>query len=83
MLGLYFQYYVFDEDPFACQCEKEDRNSLEFKIWHFYWSFSSDVMAVKGLNTWLDIIIPHHSIALLRIIHTDFDNRFIVLCAIV
>ena len=39
----------FDENPFTYQSEKEDRKAEEFQISHFYWSFSSDVMAVKGL----------------------------------
>jgi len=29
--------------------KKEDKNDQGFQIWHFYWSFSSDIMAVKGL----------------------------------
>ena len=41
----------FDEDPFTCQCEKEDKKAYGFQILHFYWSFSSDLMAVKGLKT--------------------------------
>jgi len=48
---IYFQCMCFDEDPFTCQCKKEDRNSKGFHILHFYWSFSSDIMAVKGLST--------------------------------
>ena len=27
---------------------KRKRKSLRFQIWHFYWSFSSDFIAVKG-----------------------------------
>ena len=39
----------FDENPFTSQCEIEDRSSYGFHILQFYWSFSSDIMAVKGL----------------------------------
>ena len=39
----------FNENPFTCQCKKEDKKSEGFQILHFYWSFSSDIMAVKGL----------------------------------
>ena len=38
----------FDENPFTCQCEKEKEKAEGFQISHFYWSFSSDIMAVKG-----------------------------------
>ena len=38
----------FDENPFTCQCEKEDKKVFIFS--HFYWSFLSDVMAVKELT---------------------------------
>ena len=33
----------------SCQCQKGDRNSCGFQIGHFDRSFSSDIMAVKGL----------------------------------
>jgi len=39
----------FDEIPFTCLCEKEDKKALGFQISHFYGSFSNDIMAVKGL----------------------------------
>ena len=39
-----------DERLFTCQCEKEDRKASMFQISHFYWSFSSDIMTVKGLK---------------------------------
>ena len=38
-----------DEKPFTCQCEKENKKGLRVSDFTFYWSFSSDVMAVKGL----------------------------------
>ena len=44
-----FSAVSFDEDPFTCQCEKDDKKAEGFQILHFYWSFSSDIMAVKGL----------------------------------
>ena len=40
----------FNENPFTYQCKKEDKKAEGFQISHFYWSFSSDIMAVKGLN---------------------------------
>ena len=40
----------FDESPFTCQCEKEDKKTEGFQIPHFYSSFSSEIMAVKGLT---------------------------------
>ena len=44
-----FSAVRFDESPFTCQCEKENKKAEGFKILHFYWPFSSDIMAVKGL----------------------------------
>ena len=34
----------------TCQCETEDKKAEEFQISLFYWSFSHDIVAVKGLN---------------------------------
>ena len=39
----------FDENPFTCQCEKEDKKTDGFQILHFYWLVLSDIMVVKGL----------------------------------
>ena len=39
-----------DESPFTCQCKKDDKKAQRFPMSHFYWSFSSNIMAVKGLN---------------------------------
>ena len=39
-----------DENLFTCLCEKEDKKAQGFQIWQFYWSFSNDIMAVKGLR---------------------------------
>ena len=39
----------FDENPFTCQREKEGKKAQGLHVSHFYWLFSSDVMAVKGL----------------------------------
>ena len=36
----------FEEKLFTCHAEKKKR----FQISHFYWSFPSDIMAVKGLK---------------------------------
>ena len=52
LLASTFNAMRFDEDPFTRQCEKtttEDLKAQGFQISHFYWSFSSDVMTVKGL----------------------------------
>ena len=38
-----------DENPFTCQCEKEGKKAQGFQVSHFYWLFSSDIMAVTGL----------------------------------
>ena len=40
-----------DESPFTCQREKEDKKAQRFPMSHFYWSFSNNIVAVKGLNT--------------------------------
>ena len=40
----------FDGNPFTRRFEKEDRNAEGFQIWHFYWSFSCDIMVVNGLQ---------------------------------
>ena len=45
-----FNGISFDENSFTFQCEKEDKNAHGFKILQFYWSFSSETMAVKGLK---------------------------------
>ena len=37
-----------DENPFTCQCEKEDKRAERFQILHYYGSFLKD-MAVKRL----------------------------------
>ena len=47
----------FDKNPFTCQCETEDKNTDGFQILHFYWSFSSDIMAVKGLSCWSSLLL--------------------------
>ena len=41
----------FDEDPFACQCEKESKGLEGLKFRTFNGSFSGDIMAVTGLIT--------------------------------
>ena len=48
----------FDENPSTCQCEKETEKASGFQISHFYWSFSSNTMAAKGLS-----VFEGHSIA--------------------
>ena len=40
-------YTRFDEKPFTCQRDKEDKKG--FQIPHCYRSFSTDIMAAKGL----------------------------------
>ena len=44
-----FNVMRFSANPFSCSCEKEDRRLKGF-VSHFYWSFSSDFTAVKGLS---------------------------------
>lgn len=44
-----FKATSFDENPFTCHCEKEDKNAKGFQILQFYWLFLSNIMAVKGL----------------------------------
>ena len=45
----FFNAMRFDENPFTCQCEKQDKKDEGFQISRFYWSFSSDIVTVKGL----------------------------------
>ena len=40
----------FGENLFTCQCEKENKKALGFQTLHFDWSFSNDIVAVKGLK---------------------------------
>ena len=40
----------------TCQCQTEDKKAEEFQILLFFWSFSSDIVAVKGLNKDLFIL---------------------------
>ena len=35
---------------------KKKTNVLGFKISHFYWSFSSDIIAVKGLKPFFVVV---------------------------
>ena len=44
-----FNAMRFEENPFTCQYEKEDKKAEMFQISHFYGSLSNDIMAVKGL----------------------------------
>ena len=46
----YFQWYVFRSKLFHMTVRKEDRHSSGFQILHFYWSFASGIMVVKGLK---------------------------------
>ena len=40
----------FCDYPFTCHYNIENKNAEGFKIPHCRWSFSSDIMAVKGLR---------------------------------
>ena len=43
---------LFDDNLFKCQREKKkkkEKKAAGLQISHFYWSFSSDIMAVEGL----------------------------------
>ena len=44
-----FSAMRFDEDPFTCKYETESKKASRFQISYFYWSFSSDIITVKGL----------------------------------
>ena len=44
-----FSVMCFDETPFTCQWQKEDKNSYGLQILHFYLSFSNGIMVVKLL----------------------------------
>ena len=46
----------FYENPFTCECGKENKKLKGFQISHIYWSFSSGIMAVKGLMLLLLLI---------------------------
>ena len=46
---IYLLSMCSDDNPFTCQCEKEGKQAQGFQVSHFYWLFSSDIMAVKGL----------------------------------
>ena len=48
----------FDENPFTCQCEKEDKKAEGFQISLSYWSFTNDVTAVKGLRILISVPDP-------------------------
>ena len=39
-----------DENPFTCQCEKEDKKAEGFQISHLCGSFSNEILAAKGLS---------------------------------
>ena len=47
-----FNAMRLDKNTLKCQYIKEDKKAERFQISHFYWSFSNDSMAVKGLNLW-------------------------------
>ena len=40
----------FDQNPFTCQRENEDKKAEGFQILQFCGSFSNDIMAAKGLS---------------------------------
>ena len=52
----------FDENPFTCQCE--NKKAKGFRILQFYWLFSSDIMAVKGLTIYSLAPPPSPSLSL-------------------
>jgi len=70
----------YDENPFTCQCKKEEENAEGFQILHFYWSFLSDIIAVKGLRAatlhvhpcvWVWLALFWCGISLIRFSHTS------------
>ena len=48
-----FNVTDFDENPFTCKYLEENKKAAGIEISHFYWLFSSDVMAVNGLILFL------------------------------
>ena len=46
-----FNAIHFYENPFTCECEIEKEKPEAFQISPFYWPFSNDIMAVKGLRS--------------------------------
>ena len=53
--------YVLIKNPFTYQCEKEDKKAEGFQISLSYWSFTNDIMAVKGLRTLISVPDPRSS----------------------
>ena len=53
---IYLLSMCSDDNPFTCQCEKEGKKAQGFQVSHFYWLFSSDIMAVKGLIVGFKIV---------------------------
>ena len=45
-----FDAMHFDENPFTCHCEEEDKKVHVFSVSQFYWLFSSDIVVVKALS---------------------------------
>ena len=39
--------------------KKRNRKDEEFQISHFYWSFSSDIIAMKGLRCVCDLLLAY------------------------
>ena len=70
-----FNAVRFDENPFKCQYEKENKKAEGFHISHFYWSFSSENMAVKGL--WL---FQAQFLTQLRNFVLSSDTQFVRFC---
>ena len=58
-----FKSMCFEENPSMCQCENEDRKSQGFQILRFYWSFSTDIMAVMGLIDCDNLLSGHGTAA--------------------
>ena len=44
-----FSATYFDDSPFTCRYKKEGKKAEGLQILYFYWSFSNDIMVVKGL----------------------------------
>ena len=75
-----FKAMRFDNNSFICQCEKENRKDYGFQISHYYWSFSSEIIAMKGLKDYQDgsgqdVHLDFHTAPELSSVHFLFQWR--------
>ena len=53
-----FSAVRFDETPFTCQRENEDRKAQRCQILHFHWSFLSDYQGSEGVKVTGTGVLP-------------------------